>query len=448
MKKYDMTQGPLFSKIFLFALPIAITGILQQLFNSVDVAVIGQFVGKEAMAGVGTDAPIVGIIISLLSGLSLGTTVTVAQAIGRRSRKDINRAVHTSILLALIAGLIMMVIFEAIVPSLLTMMNVPGSVYDYALKYLRIYSGGLVIFALYDFTAAILRAAGHTKEPMYALIISGIINVILNLLFVIVFHLDVVGVALATVIANGVSVMLLMRKLITIDEDIRVHRSDLKIHPTQLSAILHVGAPAGMQGMLFDISNMIVQWGINSLGTIAMAGSSAAFNIEIFIFYVLIAFAQACTTFVGQNYGAAHLDRCQKTLAISLFQGMSITGIFCIGLLVFSQPLLHLFTQDDAVVKIGQIQLFYMAVMYVFSALQEIASGYLRGYGVSIIPTLISVMGICGLRVVWIMTIFKSMPTFQNLMMLYPISQGVTGIIILLAGFLFTRHLLHKQAYD
>lgn len=446
MRSLDMTKGSLFKKLFLFAIPIALTGILQQLFNSVDVAVVGRFVGKEAMAGVGTDAPIVGIIISLLEGMSLGTTVIVAHAIGRRDQKGVHVAVHTSWLFAIVAGALMTLIFEIIVPYLLMAMAVPDHVYPYALSYLRIYLAGLIIFALYNFEAAILRSAGHTRDPLYALLISGCLNVLLNLLFVIVFHLAVAGVALATLIANSVSALLLLHRLLTIQEDIQLHFHDLSLHKDALRQILHVGMPAGLQGMLFDISNIIVQWGINSLGTIAIAGSSAAFNIEVCVYYVVIAFAQACTTFVGQNYGAGDLKRCEKTLAFSLLLDGLATGLFCLILLLLSTPLLKLFTSSNPVIQIGRVQLFYMAIMYMFSMIQEVSSGYLRGFGVSIIPTLISIFGICGIRITWMMLYFPHHKNFETLMMVYPLSQGVTGFIILLSCFIFTHYM--KKAYS
>jgi putative MATE family efflux protein len=439
MRKIDMTHGPLASSLFYFALPIVITGILQQLFNTADVAVIGTFVGKEAMAGVGTCSPIVGIIVSLCEGLSLGATVVISTAIGQKNKKRITHGVHSAILLSLIFGLLLSTIMESLLIVLLKAMNVPQDVFPFARLYLRVYCVGLIIINLYNFEAAILRSAGHSKEPLYALIVSGVINVVLNLFFVLVVKLNVAGVALATVIANGVSAYLLWRILTSLEEDIRVTPAKLKMDPRLIKDILIVGAPAGLQGMLFDIANMIIQGAMNTLGTNVIAGSSAAFNIEIFIYYLIVGFAQACTAFVGQNNGAGQLERCKATLKDSLIIAGSATALLCLIIYSFGRPLLSLFTSSEAVKNIGMIQIYYMCIMYMFSMVQEVSSGYLRGFGVSIIPTIISIVGICGLRILWIVTIFRAHPTFTNLMLIYPISQGVTGLIIFLADLIYTK---------
>jgi putative MATE family efflux protein len=328
---------------------------------------------------------------------------------------------------------------ESLLIVLLKAMNVPQDVFPFARLYLRVYCVGLIIINLYNFEAAILRSAGHSKEPLYALIVSGVINVVLNLFFVLVVKLNVVGVALATVIANGVSAYLLWRILTSLEEDIRVTPAKLKMDPRLIKDILIVGAPAGLQGMLFDIANMIIQGAMNTLGTNVIAGSSAAFNIEIFIYYLIVGFAQACTAFVGQNNGAGQLERCKATLKDSLIIAGSATALLCLIIYSFGRPLLSLFTSSEAVKNIGMIQIYYMCIMYMFSMVQEVSSGYLRGFGVSIIPTIISIVGICGLRILWIVTIFRAHPTFTNLMLIYPISQGVTGLIIFLADLIYTK---------
>lgn len=438
-RKIDMTHGPLASSLFYFALPIVITGILQQLFNTADVAVVGSFVGDAAMAGVGTCSPIVGIIVSLFEGTALGATVVISTAIGQKNTEKIHKGVHTSIVLSLILGVIVSLVLEGLTVTLLQAMNVPAHVFPLAKMYLRIYCAGLVIINLYNFEAAILRSAGHSKEPLYALILSGIINVILNLFFVIVVKMSVAGVALATFISNGVSAYLLWRILTSLDEEIRVIPSQIKMDGHLLKEILIVGAPAGLQGMLFDIANMIIQGAMNTLGTTVIAGSSAAFNIEIFVYYLVVGYAQACTTFVGQNNGANQLERCRATLRMSLLMAGCMTALMCLAMYVLRRPLLSLFTKSEAVKRIGEIQIYYMCIMYMFSMVQEVSSGYLRGFGVSIIPTIISILGICGLRVLWILTVFRAHPTFTNLMLVYPISQAVTGATIFMAGLIYTK---------
>lgn len=315
----DMLNGPLWNKLPRYALPVAATGILGQLFNAADIAVVGNFTGDmrtAAVAAVGANSPVISLILNLFIGIALGANVVIANAIGRGDRETVHRAVHTSIVTALIGGVLVAVFGQLIAAGLMGLLNVPDDVYPLALAYLRIYLLGMPVILLYNFEAAIFRSVGDTKVPLIALTVSGVLNVILNLFFVIVLKMNVNGVAIATVLSNAVSSVLLRRLLH--GDLVRVEIRQLRIDPAVFRKIMRIGLPAGIQSAIFSVSNIIIQSAINSLGTIVMAASSAAFNIEIIAYDVLNSFSQACTTFVGQNYGAGKIDRCKKTMFLCL----------------------------------------------------------------------------------------------------------------------------------
>ena len=316
----DMLNGPIWNKLPRYALPVAATGILGQLFNAADIAVVGNFTGDmrtAAVAAVGANSPVIGLLLNLFIGIALGANVVIANAIGRGDRETVHRAVHTSIVTALIGGVIVAIFGQFIAAGLMGLLNVPDDVYQLALAYLRIYLLGMPVILLYNFEAAIFRSVGDTKVPLIALTVSGVLNVILNLFFVIVLKMNVNGVAIATVLSNAVSSVLLLRRLLHGDL-VRVELKQLRIDPAIFRKIMRIGLPAGIQSAIFSVSNIIIQSAINSLGTVVMAASSAAFNIEIIAYDVLNSFSQACTTFVGQNYGAGKIDRCKKTMLLSL----------------------------------------------------------------------------------------------------------------------------------
>ncbi len=431
-KKIDMTTGTLGDKIIKYTLPLALTGILQQLFNAADVAVVGRFSGKEAMAAVGSNAPVIGLLVNLFVGISLGSNVIIARAIGQGDREMAAKTVHTSLVVALIGGLLMTLIGELAAPQVVEMLKVPDEVRDLSVKYLRIYLLGMPVILLYNFESAIFRSCGKTGVPLMALVISGILNVLLNLLFVIGFDMDVDGVAIATVIANLVSSMILFAALIRTDDVVKVDVRKIKVDRKVLIRILKIGVPAGLQGMVFSFANIIIQSAVNSLGTVVIAASSAAYNLEIFAYYIMNSFNQTCTTFVGQNYGAGKNDRCRKTLKICLIQNLLCTGIACSLILLLVEPLLRLFNSDPDVIANGRIRLEFIFFAYLFSFVQETLTGYLRGYGMSFIPALISVICICGIRLTWIYTVFRAHPSFTTIMTVYPISLGATALVILI----------------
>ena len=429
--RMDMVNGSLGDKIIKYAIPLAVTGVLQQLFNAADLAVVGRFSGKEAMAAVGSNAPVIGLLVNLFVGISLGSNVIIARSIGQKDDESISKTVHTSVVVALLGGLFLALLGELVAPGAVKMLDVPGDVYPLAVKYLRIYLAGMPVILLYNFEAAIFRSCGNTQMPLAALVVSGILNVALNLFFVLGLGMDVDGVATATVLSNLVSSVILFAALVKTDLAIRIDFRKLRVHGDVLGQILKIGVPAGVQGMIFSFANIIIQSAVNSLGTTVMAASSAAFNLEVFSYYIMNSFGQACTTFVGQNYGAGKGERCRRTLKLCLLQSLVSTAAVSVLILLFCRPLLGIFNTDPAVIEAGRIRLEYIFFAYLFSFAQEGLSGYLRGFGVSFIPAACSVIGICGVRLTWIFTVFQKTPSFTTIMQVYPLSLGITAAVIL-----------------
>lgn len=431
----DMLNGPIWNKLPRYALPVAATGILGQLFNAADIAVVGNFTGDmrtAAVAAVGANSPVIGLILNLFIGIALGANVVIANAIGRGDRETVHRAVHTSIVTALIGGVLVAIFGQFIAAGLMGLLNVPNDVYPLALAYLRIYLLGMPVILLYNFEAAIFRSVGDTKVPLIALTVSGVLNVILNLFFVIVLKMNVNGVAIATVLSNAVSSALLLRRLLHGDL-VRVELKQLRIDPAIFRKIMRIGLPAGIQSAIFSVSNIIIQSAINSLGTVVMAASSAAFNIEIIAYDVLNSFSQACTTFVGQNYGAGKIDRCKKTMLLSLGEDIITSAIAIVIVLLTGKYLLAIFNNDPQVIEIGYSRLLILFGSYIFSLTYEILSGYLRGFGISLVPAILTLFGVCGVRIVWINTVFPLRHTFRSIMLVYPISLATTAVLIFIA---------------
>ena len=420
----DMLNGPIWNKLPRYALPVAATGILGQLFNAADIAVVGNFTGDMRTAAVAANSPVIGLLLNLFIGIALGANVVIANAIGRGDRETVHRAVHTSIVTALIGGVIVAVFGQFIAAGLMGLLNVPDDVYPLALAYLRIYLLGMPVILLYNFEAAIFRSVGDTKVPLIALTVSGVLNVILNLFFVIVLKMNVNGVAIATVLSNAVSSVLLLRRLLHGDL-VRVELKQLRIDPAIFRKIMRIGLPAGIQSAIFSVSNIIIQSAINSLGT--------AFNIEIIAYDVLNSFSQACTTFVGQNYGAGKIDRCKKTMLLSLGEDIIASAIAIVIVLLTGKYLLAIFNNDPQVIEIGYSRLLILFGSYIFSLTYEILSGYLRGFGISLVPAILTLFGVCGVRIVWINTVFPLHHTFRSIMLVYPISLATTAVLIFIA---------------
>ena len=432
-KDMDMLGGSVSDKTLRFALPLAATGILQQLFNAADIAVVGQFVGKNAMAAVGSNAPLVNLILSLFIGVSIGANVIIARFTGQKNDKGVSRAVHTALAVAFLSGVILCLLCEAFALPILKAMSIPENVFDMSLLYFRVYLLGLPVILLYDFASAVFRARGNTKTPLVCLTVSGVINVILNLFFVIVLKRTVDGVAMATAISNLISSALLIYFLVRDEGAVHFSFRKLGIDKKILSQMISIGLPAGFQGMVFSLSNLILQSAINGLGEDVMAGSSAAFNIEIFVYYVLNAFGQACTTFVGQNYGAQKPERCRRVLKITFLQDMVFTVIIAIVILVSGRFLLRFFNSDPDVIAVGITRLEFILTAEFINVIIEILSGYMRGFGYSLVPALVCMLGICGVRITWRYTVFAHYKTFDVLMMTYPISWAVTAAALIVA---------------
>ena len=435
-KQLDMLHGSIWNKIPQFALPVAATAILEQLFNASDVAVVGNFTGADrtiAVAAVGANSPIIGLVVNLFIGIALGTNVVIANAVGHGNKEDVSKAVHTSVLLALLGGFLVACAGELLAAPILGLLNVPDDVFPLALLYLRIYLAGMPVILLYNFEAAIFRSVGETKIPLIALATSGILNVLLNLFFVAILHMTVNGVAIATVISNGVSSVLLYRRLRQTTQDIHLEPKRLRIDWGLLKRILRIGLPAGIQSAVFAISNIVIQSAINSLGTVVMAASSAAYNIEIITYDILNSFSQACTTFVGQNFGAGELRRCKKTLLLCIVEGIAALAVAITAILFFGKSLLAIFNNDPEVVNTGYIRLMMVMLSHSFSLLYEVMSGYLRGFGISLVPALLTTLGVCGIRIGWIQFVFSQSRTFQTIMTGYPVSLSATALLILIA---------------
>lgn len=376
--KLDMLHGSIWDKLLRFALPVAATAALGQLFNAADVAVVGNFASGSrtaAVAAVGANGPIINLILGLFIGIALGATVVIANAIGNNDRKSAQNAVHTSMVMA--------------------------------------------------------------KVPLIALAASGVLNVLLNLLFVIGFHMTVNGVAIATVLSNVVSSILLYRKLRKSDQYIHVEPQLLTIHWGSFRQIMRIGLPAGIQSAVFAISNIVIQSAINSLGTIVMAASSAALNIEIIAYYVMNSFSQACATFVGQNYGAGQVKRCRKILGLCILEDAIATASAIFIILFAGKFVLALFNPDPQVIDIGYSRLLIVFTAYVFSMLYEVMSGYLRGFGISLAPALLVIFGVCGIRILWISFVFPVKRTFSTILYVYPISLATTALLIGIALLVF-----------
>ena len=438
----DMLPGPIWSRIPQFALPVAATAILEQLFNASDIAVVGNFTGTErtvAVAAVGANSSIISLIVNLFVGIALGANVAIAHAIGRGDKTSVQKTVHTSIILALAGGLLIALAGELAAAPVLKLLQVPDDVFPLALLYLRIYLLGMPVILLYNFEAAIFRSIGETKTPLLALAFSGCLNVVLNLFFVIVLHMTVNGVAIATVISNCVSSLILFWKLRHSKLEIHVSVKDLKIDPESMGRILKIGLPAGIQSAVFSLSNIVIQSSINSLGTIVMAASSAAYNLEIITYDILNSFSQACTTFVGQNFGAGNMKRCSKTLALCIVEGLVVLAAAIMLILFFGHSLLALFNSDPQVVSTGYIRLMAIVRAHVFSLLYEVMSGYLRGLGISMVPAILTIIGVCGIRFMWVQFVFPQDPTFQTIMNVYPVSLSTTAFMVFCALLYYTH---------
>lgn len=442
----DMCSGPLTRKIITYCIPLALSGILQLLYNAADIIVVGRFSGPTALAAVGSTGSLINLIVNLLIGLSVGASVCVANFYGAGREKDVRETVHTAMLISVIGGVIVAAVGMVFAKTFLGWMGSPDDVIDQATLYLRIYFAGMPLTMAYNFASAIFRALGDTKRPLYYLAVSGLVNVILNLIFVIVFKMGVAGVATATVVAQAVSTTLIIMCMIRSHSVIHLQRDMLRIHGDKLKEIVRVGLPAGLQGTIFSISNVLIQSSINSFGSIAIAGNSASSNLEGFMYTSMNSVYQAALSFAGQNMGARKYSRLKKVLCncLAIVTGIGI-GMGAI-MYLFRYQMLGIYSSDMDVINFGIERLELFCLTYFTCGAMDVMVGQMRGMGYSIVPMIVSLVGVCGIRIVWIFTVFKASNSLLTLYMSYPVSWVVT-LAVHFSTFLYVYHKV-KQRTD
>lgn len=437
-----MVHGPLLGKMLTFALPLMLSSVLQLLFNAADVIVVGRFAGSQALAAVGSTGSLINLLVNLFIGLSVGTNVLVARYLGGGDWDNCQETVHTSILLSVIGGAALVLVGVFLSRPLLRLMGSPSDVLDQATLYMQIYFAGMPVNMLYNFGSAVLRSTGDTKRPLYFLIIAGVINVALNLFTVIVLHMGVAGVAIATVASQAVSAILTLRCLIHMDGMCHVNLKKLHIYKDKLLQMIHVGLPAGLQGIVFSISNVLIQSSINSFGSVAMAGNTAASNLEGFLYVVMNSIYQTALSFASQNMGAKAYDRLKKIAILSVII-VTVFGLAGGGILMlFRYPLLHIYSSADDVIAYGAIRMGVICLTYFICGIMDTMVGNLRGLGYSIMPMIVSLAGACGLRIIWIFTVFQWHHDLRTLYISYPVSWAVTALAHILC------YIIVKKRFD
>lgn len=425
----DMCNGPLFPKILAFSIPLMLSGILQLLFNAADMIVVGRFAGSTALAAVGANAALINLLTNLFIGFSIGANVLVAQFYGAGKERDMSETVHSAILLSLLCGGILLVLGILAAPQILVLMGTPGDVLGQAVLYIRIYFIGIPVLLLYNFGSSILRAVGDTKRPLYYLLTAGIINVILNLIFVIGLHMGVAGVALATVISQSVSAALVLRCMMHMEGGCRVELAKLKINREKMLQIMRIGFPAGLQGTVFSLSNVLIQSSVNSFGSVAVAGNTAGQNIEGFIYMAMNTFHQTALSFSSQNFGAGNYKRIGRVflecLGLVTFVGLSLGWLAYL----FGNQLLGIYSSDPQVIEVGLLRMSVICTMYCLCGIMDVTVGELRGIGCSVLPMVVSVLGVCAFRVFWIFTIFQQYRSLWTLYISYPVSWVLTAAV-------------------
>ena len=408
-KSYEinMCEGAILPKLLQFAIPLMLSSILQLMFNAADVVVVGKFAGDNSLAAVGCTGSLINLLINLFVGLSVGTNVMAARHYGAKQNDELHATVHTSIMIAICGGILLTIVGVLFTKGILELMGTPEAVLPLAALYLRIYFLGMLSNMLYNFGSAILRAVGDTRRPMYYLMFAGVINVILNLIFVIVLKMDVAGVALATIISQTVSAVLVLKCLITSNSVIKLVVRDLKIDLTELKNIIRIGLPAGLQGCIFSLSNVVIQSSINSFGEIVVSGSAACQNLEGFVYVAMNSFYQAALAFISQNIGAGRFSRVKRIIICALLS-VTVTGILLGQLeLAFGSRLLGIYTDNPAVVEAGLARMKIIDSTYFLCGLMDVMVGVLRGIGYSVMPMIVSLIGACGTRLLWIATVFR-----------------------------------------
>lgn len=424
----DMCSGPLLGKILIFSIPLMLSSILQLLFNAADIIVVGRFVGHQALAAVGSTSSLINLLINVFIGFSVGTNVMTARYFGSGHTKDISEIVHTSITFSVVCGVFLIFLGMFLAKPLLTLMGTPEDVLDQAALYMKVYFAGMPIIMLYNFGTAIFRAIGDTRRPLYYLAAAGALNIIMNIIFVTQFHMGVEGVALATVLSQILSSGLIVRALMKADGAYRLEPKKLGINIHKLGQIMKIGLPAGMQGAIFSISNVLIQSSINLFGSVAMAGNTAASNIEGFVYNAMNAFYQTALSFVSQNYGAGNLRRVRKIMWTCL-TCVTVTGVvFGVSAYIFGHQLLGIYSSDAEVIEYGIKRMSLVCAPYFLCGLMDVMVGCIRGLGYSFMPMVVSLAGACGLRIVWIFTVFRWNQTLPTLYFSYPFTWFVTAL--------------------
>ncbi len=425
----NFANGKMFDKILKFVVPLMFSGILQNLFNMADTVVVGRFAGDTPLAAVGATSALTNLILNLFIGLSMGATITISRYYGSKDEKRMSRASHTAIAISLISGVFLAILGFFISKPLLTLMGTPKEVLPLSALYMKVYFAGMPVIMLYNFASGIMRSYGDTKRPLYYLSVAGIINVVLNLILVIVFHLDVLGVAIATVVSQIVSAFLTLKALTKVDNGCKIYLNKIKIHKNELIMIAKAGIPNGIQGCLFSISSVLIQSSINSFGKTTMAGINAESSIEGIFYVSMNSFGNACVTACAQNIGAKKFDRAKKSFFICSLCAVAAWCILAFITFTFPNELLGIFSKNKDVIEIGKIKLFMRIGTYFLVGLMEVSTGALRGIGHSFIAMLIAIFGVCAFRLFWIFTVFKSIHTLNCLLISYPVSWSLTSAI-------------------
>ena len=423
----DMCNGPLLKKIILFAIPLMLSGVLQLLFNAADVIVVGRFTGNEALAAVGSTSSLINLLINLFVGVSVGANVLLGKHIGARDEENASKTVHTAVTFALVVGIAMIFVGFFLSRPLLELMGTPEDVINLSVLYMRIYFVGMPAFMFYNFGAALLRAVGDTKRPLYFLTLAGIINVIFNLIFVIVFHMGVAGVALATIISEGISAFLVFLCLKGADGVLHLDHRSLSFHKDVAIQMMKIGLPAGLQGCIFSVSNVLIQSSVNSFGSIAMAGNTASANLEGFVYNAMNSLYQTSLSFTSQNMGAKKYKRVDKILIECLVIVMIVGIVMGGGAYLIGTSLLSIYSSDPQVISYGLLRMSLICVPYFLCGMMDVFVGSLRGMGYSVMPMLVSLTGACLFRIVWIFTIFATNRSLFVLYFSYPVSWALTA---------------------
>ena len=430
-KKYamDMCEGPVLKKMLLFALPLMVSSLLQLLFNAADIIVVGRFAGDNSLAAVGSTTSLINLLVNLFIGLSVGANVLVAQFFGAKREEDLSLTVHTALAISFISGILLTIIGVIGAPHILSLMKTPKAVLDLAVVYLRIYFVGMTPMMVYNFGAAILRAVGDTKRPLYYLMTAGVINVLFNLFFVIVMKWDVFGVGIATTISQTVSAALVLRCLMREQSGIRVRIKKIRIYKDKLFRIMQIGLPAGFQGILFSLSNVVIQSSVNLFGETIVAGNSAAANIEGFVYVAMNTFHQASISFTSQNYGAKKYNRINKILFSALGCVIVVGIVLGMGAVAAGPVLLSLYTKNPDVIAAGMVRLRFICLTYALCGVMDVMVGSLRGMGYSVVPMIFSLLGACATRLIWLATVFQieAFHMIETVYIIYPISWILTA---------------------